>query len=246
MNVLAIIPARGGSKSIPLKNIQKLGNKALIEYTITAAKKSKEINKIIVSTDSKKISTISKKIGAEVPFLRPKKFSQDNSPAMDVIKHTLKFLKEKQSYVPEIVTILLTTSPFRTPQMIDKSVRLLKNSNATCVLGVSKIKKEHPYRAFWPNGKYLKPLKSDFTKYYRRQIHPTCYYPNGMIYTFWYQTLKKFNTIYGSKIKPLIEDENNIDIDNLFDLFIAEMKIKNWKEYKKKIYSKSMKTLEFS
>ncbi len=123
MNVLAIIPARGGSKSIPLKNIQKLGNKALIEYTITAAKKSKEINKIIVSTDSKKISTISKKIGAEVPFLRPKKFSQDNSPAMDVIKHTLKFLKEKQSYVPEIVTILLTT--FKGYNIFIKKLKIL-------------------------------------------------------------------------------------------------------------------------
>ena len=86
MNVLAIIPARKGSKSIPMKNIQKLGNKSLIEYTITTARESKEINKIIVSTDSDKIAKISKKAGAEVPFLRPKKFSQDESPAIDVLK----------------------------------------------------------------------------------------------------------------------------------------------------------------
>ena len=233
MNILAIIPARKGSKSIPMKNIQKLGNKSLIEYTINTARKSEEINRIIVSTDSDKIAKISKKAGAEVPFLRPKKFSRDDSPAMDVIKHALKFLKEKQSYVPDIVTILLTTSPFRTSQMIDKSIRLLKNSNSTCVLGVSTIKKAHPFRAFWPNGEYLKPLKSDFIKYYRRQIHPRCYYPNGMIYTFWYKTLKRFNSIYGPRIKPLIEEENNIDIDDLFDLFIAEMKIKYWKQYRK-------------
>jgi len=102
------------------------------------------------------------------------------------------------------------------------------------VLGVSKIK-THPYRAFWPNGKFLNPFKKNFLKYHQRQMFPSCYYPTGEIYVFWTSNLKKFGDIYGSKIQGIVKPENEIshDINNLFDLFICEMRIKYWKQYQK-------------
>ncbi len=233
MEILAIIPARGGSKSIPLKNLQKINKKPLIDYTIETAKKSKYLDRIVVSTDHPKILNHCKKLGVDTPFLRPKKFSLDSSSTLDVVKHTLKFLS-KEKYFPDIIIILQPTNPFRKTTLIDQSVRLLKKSNATSVLGVSKITK-HPYRAFWPQKNFLQPLNSQFLQFHQRQKHPLCYYPTGEIYTFWRNTLGKYGNYYGPRIKPLISERNeiNIDIDSSFDLFISEMKLKYWNSYKK-------------
>ena len=231
--VLAIIPARGGSKSIHKKNIRKLYQKPLIEYSIICAQKSKYVNRIIVSTDDRKIANIAEKAGAEVPFLRPKKLSADNSKTLDVTKHVLEFLGAKESYKPDIITHLQPTTPFRTSAMLDKSIQMLQNSNATSVLGVKKIK-THPYRAFWPSQKYLKPFKKNFLKFHQRQLFPECYYPTGSIYTYWHKTLEKYGTIYGPRIKPLVVGENEIslDIDSPFDFFVCEMILRYWKKFK--------------
>lgn len=231
MNILAIIPARGGSKELPLKNIQKLAGKPLIEYSIIAAKNSKKIDKIIVSTDNKKIANISSALGADVPFLRPESLATDNSLSIDTVKHTLQFLHDNQSYVPNIILLLQPTSPFRTTTMIDTSISMLQKSQATSVLSVTKIK-IHSFKTFRHKTKYLSPLNSNFEKYTQRQQIPDLYYPTGSIYTFWYNTLKKYDSLYGPRILPLIEDEF-IDIDNKFDLFVSEMKILNWNNYKK-------------
>lgn len=234
MDVLAIIPAQGGSKGIPQKNIQKLDGRPLIEFTIKAAKNSKKISRIIVSTDDRKIAHFSKSLGVEVPFLRPKRFSHSRSPTIETVRHTLKFLQIHDSYVPDIVLILQPTSPLRTTKIIDKSIRLLKNSNATSVLGVTNIK-QHPYLSFSLKSKYLKPFKSNFKKYYQRQRFTKLFYPTGSIYTFWLRTLKKYGDYYGPRIKPLIIPyEDSIDIDNIFDLFIAEIRIFQWEKYKKR------------
>ena len=234
MEVLAIIPARGGSKGIPMKNIQKLAGKPLISYTISAAKNSKLISKIIVSTDNKKIAKIAKASGVEVPFLRPKKISSDNSSNLVVIKHALDFLKTKEDYEPEIIIWLQPTSPLRTSAKIDESIKLLRNSNADSVLSVTKSHL-HPYRSFWFEKKYLRPFKAEFQKYYQRQLRPDIFSPTGEVYTFWHKTLKKYNSQFGKKIKPLFakKDEFIIDIDNPYELFICEMYLKHWKNFLK-------------
>ena len=232
--ILAIIPARGGSKGIRRKNLQKLSGKPLIAHTIIAAKKTKSINKIIVSTDDKEIGKISKNNGAEVPFLRPKQISKDTSSIIEVIKHVLKFLQENQSYVPDIIILLQPTSPLRTSQLITKTINTLKKSKATSVITVSKITK-HPYAAYWLKNDFLKPFEKNFTKYSRRQEFPDLFFPTGAVYTFWYDTLKKFNSLHGPKIKPIVVHDEDIDIDNLRDLFFAEMMLKNWKKYKKNL-----------
>ena len=228
--ILAIIPARSGSKNIPMKNIQAVNKKPLIAYTIESALNSNKINRVIVSTDSSRIANTSKKYGAEIPFLRPKKYSTSNSSTNSVISHALDYLSKKENYIPDIITLLQPTNPFRTSVDIDRSIRLLQKSTATSVLGVGKIKK-HPYRTFWLNNKFLKPFKSDFKKFFQRQLLPALYSPTGTIYTFWHMTFKKYGNYYGPKIQPLILD-NEIDIDDWEDLFFSEMKLKYWDNFK--------------
>ncbi len=233
MEILAIIPARGGSKSIPLKNMKKLCGHPLIYYSIHAAKNSKLISKIVVSTDNPKIKSFSEKAGVDVPFLRPKKISNDKSSTLDVIFHTIDYLSKNESYEPDIVTLLQPTTPFRTSSMIDSSIRMLKQSKADIVLGV-KLTKNHPFRSFWLNN-YLKPLKKDFLKYHQRQLFPKNYYPTGEIYTFWTKNLTKFKHIYGPKVFPLISKKNqiNIDIDDPLDFFLAEQLMSNYTKISK-------------
>ncbi|MHA7646445.1 acylneuraminate cytidylyltransferase family protein [Nitrosopumilus sp. S4] len=233
MNILGIIPARGGSKGIPQKNLRKILGKPMLQYSFDAAKKS-QINKILVSTDDKKIAQFAESQGIEVPFLRPKKLSRDTAKTFDVINHTLNYLLKIEDYTPDIVIILQPTSPLRTKEMIDKSIKLLKNKNTTSVISVSKVK-THPSSSFSYDGKFLKPLRKDFKKFDRRQQYSPVYFPTGAIYTTWNTTIKKYMTIYGPRIKPLItEQEFSVDIDTKFDMFIAEMTLHYWKNFSRK------------
>ena len=226
MEALGLIPARSGSKGLKNKNIQKLLGKPLIEYTINSAKKSRYLNKIIISTDSKKIAKIGLDLGVDVPFIRPKRLAQDGSSTLSVIKHTLDFLSKKYDYVPDIITILQPTSPLRKTKTIDQSIELLIKTDATMVLGVHTIK-SNPHASFALRKNYLKPVKKDFEKYHQRQKFPNFYFPTGSVYTFWAKTLKKYGSIYGPRIKPLIiDDETIVDIDNKLDLFLCEMIMK--------------------
>jgi len=235
MKIVCIIPARADSKRLPLKNIKKLKGKSLIQYTIDSAKRSSLIDKILVSTNNERIATIAKKAGAEVPFLRPKKISGDSSAPIDTIKHAVNYLVSN-AYLPDIIVYLQPTSPFRSTSLIDDSIKLLKKSKATSVVSVSKVKM-HPYTSFWLKKNFLQPLKKDFHKFSLTQKKPKIYHPTGAIYTFWRKNLKKYNSFYGPKIKPLIvnEEELNVDIDTNYDMFIAEMTIRYWKNFQKNI-----------
>ena len=117
--ILAIIPARSSSKSVKNKNIKKINNIPLIGYSINTAKKSKLINKIVVTTDSKKIKELALKFNAEVPFLRPKSIAKDNSRDIEFIKHTLKELKRRENYSPNVIVLLRPTLPFRNPTIVE-------------------------------------------------------------------------------------------------------------------------------
>lgn len=234
MQILAIIPARGGSKGIPLKNIAPLAGKPLISYSIESAKKSKLITRIVVTTDNKKIAKTAKEFGADVPFLRPKKISGGSAKTNDAIKHTLDYLRKNESYIPDIVVLLQPTSPLRNIETMDKAIRKLKREKSDIVLEIFKIK-SHPYRTFLPSGKFLKPFKKNFLKFHQRQLFPTFYYPTGDLYVFWTKNFDKFGNMYGNKIQGVIkhEDDINVDVNSLFDLFVCEMKLKHWKKYQK-------------
>jgi len=234
MRIIAIIPARRGSKGIPKKNLRLLGSKSLIEYTIGSAKLSKKFDRIIVSTDDEKIAQISQRAGAEILFKRPKKISKDYTKMIDVIKHTLTHLKKNESYFPEMITLLQPTSPFRDKNMIKKSINLLQKPKTTCVVSVMETK-HHPNISFQMSGKFLKPFNKNLQNQSIRQKRMPLFYPTGSLYTFWTKNLKKYNSMYGPRILPLvIRDEMlNIDIDDWYDLFMAEMTQKFWIKYTK-------------
>ena len=229
MKVLGLIPARSGSKGIKNKNIKKFVGKPLISYSIESLKKINSVDKIIVSTDSQKIADISKKYGAEVPFLRPKQYAKDSTPMIDVIKHSVDYLSKNESYVPDLILLLQPTSPIRDPKMILKSIKLLKNSKATSVISVGEVK-THPYLSFFKNGTFLKPLFSQFEENTIRQKRKSVYFPSGSFYVFKTSNLLNYHSMYGPRIIPFIikQKEFNIDIDDLFDWSIAEMFFKKY------------------
>jgi N-acylneuraminate cytidylyltransferase len=137
MEILALIPARGGSKSIPHKNIKPLAGIPLISYSIAAAKQSERVTRTIVSTDDEEIAHIARSFGAETPFLRPAEFAQDNSLDLPVFTHALRWLEEHEKYHPEIIVQLRPTSPLRPPDCVDAAIEiLLDHPEADSVRGV--------------------------------------------------------------------------------------------------------------
>jgi len=233
MKILGIIPARSSSKRLPRKNMLQLDKLPLISYTIDSARKSKLINKIFISTDSKQIAKICKSKGIMVPILRPKKLSQDNTSSVSVIKHVLSYLQKNENYNPDIILLLQPTSPFRTSQLIDKSIRLLIKSKASSVISVKKIKTELN-NSFYYRNNFLFPYKK-FSKTQYSMKNSELFFPTGSIYVFWKKTLQDYDSIYGPKIKPIFSKlPETIDIDDIFDLFVSKMVLLHWKKFKRR------------
>ena len=201
MNIMALIPARTGSKSIKNKNLIKINKKHLIYFPIQTAKKSKYINKIIVTTDSKKIKKVSERYKAEVPFLRPKKISQQYSLDIEYIKHALKSLK-KINYIPDIIVILKPTTPFRDVKIIDEAIKKFIKSKKDSLRSVS-IAKETPYKMWRKSKDFISPLmgfKNIKYSNFPRQKLEKIYWQNGYIDIFKPSTVFKYNNELGKKI----------------------------------------------
>ena len=221
MNIVAIIPARAGSKGIKDKNIINYKGKPLIYHSIKTALKSRLIDKVIVSTDSKKYQNLSIKFGALAPFLRPKKYSKDNSLDRDFILHVSKFLISKK-YYPDLIILLRPTSPNRAVQIVDKGIKLfIKNyKKYDSMRSVSEFN-QPPQKFFMIKNKSLKGFFDESLKgeYHAlpRQKYPRTYLPNGYIDilkpAFF---LNNKNKLYG-KIYPFLTNEI-LDIDQKRDL----------------------------
>lgn len=227
MKILATIPARGGSKGVPRKNIKKLGGKPLIAYTIETALKTKCIDRTIVSTDDPEIAEIAKSYGAEVPFLRPSYLAEDNVPALPVIQHLVKEL-EKENYEPDIVIVLQPTSPFRKSEYIQRAVDKLIETNADCIITLSEVE-QHPYRMRKLVGDKPIPLFEIDEKvlYAQRQDFPEIYMMNGAICACKKEVMMKQTVFYGQDIRAIVIDRlSALDIDTPLDFQIAESLIK--------------------
>ncbi len=225
--MLAIIPARGGSKGLKDKNIRMLLGKPLIYYTIEAAQKSKNINKIIVSTNDRRIADISMVLGAEVPFMRPEELATDTSKAIDTYLYTIERLNSEFGESIEEFTVLLPTAPLRTEMDIDAAIRLYKEKNAESVISV--IESECPIG--WYKKVNSSGVLEDYFKHkdnsINRQEEEKIYLPNGAIYIFKYSSLKSNYNYYNNKTYPYIMSrESSIDIDNEMDLLLAEIILK--------------------
>lgn len=231
MDVLAIIPARGGSKGIPRKNVKDLCGKPLIAWTIEAAHRSRHVTRTIVSTDDPEIAEAARHYGAEVPFLRPAEISQDLSTDVEFLLHALDFLKEKEAYEPDIILRLPPTSPLRTAAHIDEGIEvLLKNPDADAVRPIAEAPK-HPYK-LWKigeGGTYLEPfLPQSFTGLDQpnnlpRQMFPSAYIHTGAMDIMRLATIREQKSTSGKKLAYFfMPHEDSINIDHPIDFEIAE------------------------
>jgi len=197
----AIIPARGGSKGVPRKNIKLLKGYPLIAYSIVAAKLSKMTDRVIVSTESSEIAEIAQKYGAEVPFLRPAEYAQDRSPDIDFIRHAINWFAKNESDQPELFVHLRPTTPMRDPTLIDQAIGdILKNEKATALRSVHELP-EPPQKMFSIEHGYLTGFFPNETRpeYYNlpRQAFPKAYNPNGYVDIIRTRHVTKTNTLHG-------------------------------------------------
>ena len=234
--ILAIIPCRSGSKSLKNKNIINIFNKPLVYYSIFFAKSCKFIDKVIVSTDSKKYKNICEKYGAEVPFLRPKKISNDNSLDVDFFIHATNWLKLNHNYIPDIIVHLRPTSPLRKIKILKKMITEISRKKIDSIKSISPLKKSIYKIWFLKKNNFISPaVKNDtiFKEPYNapRQKLKKSYFENGAYSVFKYRLLKK-KIISGDKIYGHITNDDN-DIDDISDLKELKKKEKFFKTFKK-------------
>jgi CMP-N,N'-diacetyllegionaminic acid synthase len=221
--ILGLIPARGGSKGIPDKNIRPLAGIPLLEYSRRAAVESGMIDRLVLSTDSLEIAALGKKIGLEVPFLRPPELAQDDTPMLPVIQHTISYL-EDQNWLPDIIVLLQPTAPLRKPQHIINAVRLLILHSYDAVVSVVEVPRHFsPDFVFKIDNERLLNFLPEGQRVTRRQDARQAYYRDGSVYTFWLKTLKESGNIYGDWCHPLIiQSEESVNLDSQEDWDRAE------------------------
>ncbi len=227
--MIAIIPARGGSKGLPRKNILSINGKPLIAHTIENALKANCIERVIVSTDDEEIASVSLEFGAEVPFLRPAELATDDASAIDVYLHAVSYLSENMHEKIDNFMVLLPTSPLRDSTDIEKSHDLFVIEKAKTLISITEIAK--------PIEWYLK--KNDNNRIYNagfatnslmdnRQKYEKLYVPNGAIYILDYKILKDQRTYYTDNTVPYnMPAERSIDIDSRIDFEIVKHIMEN-------------------
>jgi YrbI family 3-deoxy-D-manno-octulosonate 8-phosphate phosphatase len=223
-DIVVLIPARGGSKGIPRKNIRSFAGYPLIAWSIAAARQSDLVTRVIVSTDEEEIAAVAREYGAETPFLRPAELAQDQTTDLPVFEHALQWLEENEAYHPEIVLQLRPTSPIRPKGMLDHAIHiLLEHSDADCVRGVVPAG-QNPFKMwrFAGEDKPITPLleADGIPEPYNapRQILPPVYWQTGHIDAIRVSTIQQKHSLTGDIIYPLVIDPRyTVDIDNLSD-----------------------------
>ncbi|MFZ5882482.1 MAG: cytidylyltransferase domain-containing protein [Chloroflexota bacterium] len=231
--ILALIPARGGSKGIPRKNIKPFAGFPLIAWSIAAGLQAKSVTRVIVSTDDEEIADVARQWGAEVPFLRPAELAQDRTLDFPVFEHALRWLEESEGYQPEVVVQLRPTSPIRPRDMVDNAVKiLLANADADSVRGVVPAA-QNPFKMWRFHGadKPMTPLLEveGIAEPYNapRQILPPAYWQTGHIDAIRTTTITHKNSLTGSVVYPLVIDPRyTVDIDTPAD----------WAKYEALVY----------
>lgn len=232
--ILAIIPARGGSKRLPRKNIKLLAGKPLISYAIKAARNSKYVDNIIVSTDDIETAAIATKYKAEVPFIRPPKLARDTSTTISVLQHAVRFLKKKNNYQPDLVVLLQPTSPFVLGSDIDRAIKTIEKTETNSCVSICDVSERPEWMfVFNRNDKdKVTPLFKDAQKVTITQKMPKVYRVNGAVYIVKKDVLMRRNKIIDDNCSAIImPQERSIDIDTILDFQMAELMSKHF--YKK-------------
>ena len=224
--VLCIIPARGGSKGLPGKNIKKLMGKPLIAYSIEQANRSRYIDKVIVSTENGTIADISRRYGAGVPFMRPKKLATDKSTVIDVLLHAMDYMEKKEEFKFDIVVLLHATAPLRSVEDIDNAIKLLVEKKTENVFSVTPSYR-NPYfnMVEITKGGLVKLVKKG--NFATRQSAPQVFDMNASIYVWRKDMLKTKKSVFLKKSRIYVMPrERSVDIDDHLDFKIAEMMLK--------------------
>lgn len=216
--VLALIPARGGSKGVPRKNLLPLAGKPLIAYSILQAKASSRISRVVVSTDDEEIAEVARQWGAEVPFLRPAEYAQDLSPDIDVFRHALRWLENEEGYVPDLVVHLRPTGPVRSVARIDEAIALLEqHPEADAVRSVTTAQ-QSPYKMWHlgPDG-FMHPVLrldgiADCQSLPRQQL-PRVYWQNGYVDVLRPRAVLEKDSMWGDRVLGYVVDEPLLEID---------------------------------
>lgn len=226
--VLALIPARGGSKRVPKKNIKELAGKPLIGYSIEEAQKSKYIDRLIVSTDDQEIADTARHLGCEVPFLRPAELAQDSTTDYPVFLHALDWLKENDAWEPDIIVQLRPTSPLRTVADIDAAIELLSAHPEADSVRTVALPEQNPYKMYRiEDDGFLTPLltipgESESFNLPEQKL-PKGYKHVGYVDVMWRTTLQEKGRMTGEKILPLVLENPLSGINTMSDWERYEM-----------------------
>ena len=222
--ILGLIPARGGSKGIPRKNVIDLCGKPLISYSITAAENSRYIDSVVVSTDDEEIAKISRSFGASVPFMRPQELATDKSKTIDAVLHAIESLAD-MGEVFETLILLQPTQPLRTSEDIDKALDIYMDAGCTSLASVSPVN-DNPLLIRSIQDNLLNPLLNASSTC-RRQDMPRYYRINGCIYINEISELSLDTSFNDNSLPFIMERSHSIDIDELSDLALAEYYLNN-------------------
>ncbi len=227
---MAIIPARGGSKGVPGKNIKLLGGRPLIWYSFEAARASALFDEIVLSTDDENIAYIAESFGLKAPFLRPKELASDSAKSIDVVIHCLDFFKT-QGRTFDVVVLLQPTSPFREKGILNRAIDIFIESDSDSLISVRKV--PHQFNPHWlfessENG-ILRIATGEKELISRRQELPNAYYRDGQIYITKTNVLINDKSFLGKKISYILNESegSSINIDNIEDWLLAEKFINN-------------------
>ncbi len=225
--ILGLIPARGGSKGIPGKNIKDLFGRPLIEYTIDAARESNYIDHLIVSTDSIEISELCKKVNVDVPFIRPEHLSTDSAKAIGVIQHAIIEMEKIGKVKYDLIVYLEPPNPLRITADIDHSIELFDRNNPDCVVSVQEANQFHPILMKKIEGDRLKPIWKDEPEGVPRQEYsPKAFMRNGAVYVFRKELIMQ-GILYGQNIIPYVMPlSRSVCIDDMNDWYVAEAWLK--------------------
>jgi CMP-N,N'-diacetyllegionaminic acid synthase len=236
VKVLGIIPARGGSKSVPRKNLHTLYGRPLIYWTIGPSLRAERLDRVVVSTDDPEIAEVARQYGAEVPFLRPAAIAADDTPDLPVFQHALEALRKQDGYVPDAIVHLRPTQPMRTANEIDAVVDLWATSGADCAKSV-RLVAEHPFKMYRIAGGRLEPYVNTDERRRRgpdvpRQSLEPIYLSAGVVDVIRRETIEAGST-EGSTVVPYFADPGRyVNLDSVRDFEIAEalMRAVGWKE----------------
>jgi CMP-N,N'-diacetyllegionaminic acid synthase len=223
LRVLGLVPARGGSKGVPGKNVRPLAGHTLLEYTARAARESGVLDRLILTTDCADIAEAGRRAGLEVPFVRPAALATDDTPMVPVIEHALAEMS-RQRCSPEIVVLLQPTSPLRRPDHIRDAVSMLRDTGADSVVTVVELPRQlSPDYVMRIEGGRLKAFLPDGARITRRQDARPAYSRDGTVYAFRRSTIERTGGIYGEDCRPLLIDaRDSLSIDSPADWDEAE------------------------